>query len=283
VSDRSLPLPGGRGIPLDGRAVVMGVVNVTPDSFYPGSRVGDPAAAVDTVAAMVAAGAAIIDVGGESTRPGAEYVGAEAEAARVVPVVEAIRSRWDVAISVDTRKASVAQAALDAGADMVNDIAALFDDEALAPLCASRGVPVILMHKKGIPANMQAAPLYADCVSEVRDFLVAAARRAITLGIAPDRIVIDPGIGFGKRLEDNLALVSRLDELAATGYPVLVGLSRKSFIGTITGAEPGGRLPGSLAAACAARSRGAVIFRVHDVAETVAALAVFDASTGAGK
>jgi len=283
VSDRSLPLPGGRKLALGGRAVVMGVVNVTPDSFYPGSRVGDPAAAVDVVSAMVAAGAAVIDVGGESTRPGAEYVGADEEAARVVPVIEAIRSRWDVAISVDTRKELVAQAALDAGADIVNDIAALLDDEALAPLCAARGVPVVLMHKKGVPANMQAAPLYTDCVSEVRDFLVAAAERAIAMGIAPDRIVIDPGIGFGKRLEDNLALLSRLDELAATGYPVLVGLSRKSFIGTITGAAPGERLPGSLAAACAARSRGAVIFRVHDVAETVAALAVFDASTGAGR
>ncbi len=283
MSDRFLLLPGGRALALGGRAVVMGVVNVTPDSFYPGSRVGDAAAAVDVVSSMIAAGAAIIDVGGESTRPGAEYVGADAEAARVVPVIEAIRSRWDVAISVDTRKARVAEAALDAGADIVNDIAALGDDEALAPLCAARGVPVILMHKKGVPANMQAAPLYVDCVSEVRDFLVAAAKRAMAMGIAPDSIVIDPGIGFGKRLEDNLALLSRLDELAATGYPVLVGLSRKSFIGTITGAAPGQRLPGSLAAACAARSRGAVIFRVHDVAETVAALAVFDASTGAGE
>ncbi|PKL07970.1 MAG: dihydropteroate synthase [Spirochaetae bacterium HGW-Spirochaetae-7] len=259
----------------------MGVVNVTPDSFWADSRVGDSAAAIDVVSAMVAAGAAIIDVGGESTRPGAGYVGAEEEAARVVPVIEAIRSRWGVAISVDTRKASVAAAALDAGADIVNDIAALGDDEALGLLCAARGVPVVLMHKRGIPANMQAAPEYADCVAEVRDFLVAAAGRAIAMGIAPDRIVIDPGIGFGKRLEDNIALLSRLDELAATGYPVLVGLSRKSFIGMITGAAPADRLPGSLAAACAARSRGAVIFRVHDVAETVAALAVFDASTGA--
>jgi len=287
VTTSRLVLPRGRSVDLAGKAVVMGIVNATPDSFYAASRVGGAgadmrAAAVDRVAAMIEAGADIIDVGGESTRPGSEYVSPDEEAARVAPVVEAIRSRWDVAISVDTRKASVAAAALDAGADMVNDVSALGDDPALAPLCAGRGAPVVLMHKKGVPASMQDAPWYVDCVAEVLEFLVAAADRAMAAGIAKDCIVLDPGIGFGKRLEDNLALLSRLDEMAAPGYPVLVGLSRKSFIGAISGAGPEGRLPGSLAAACVARAKGARIFRVHDVAETVQALAVFDVASGRG-
>ena len=277
---QALCLPRGRSLELGGRAVVMGIVNATPDSFYEGSRVMDIPAAVDAVASMVGAGALIIDVGGESTRPGASYVGADEESGRVVPVIEAVRARWDVAISVDTRKAPVAAAALDAGADIVNDIAALLDDPALAPLCAARGVPVVLMHKKGVPTDMQDSPWYDDCVAEVREFLLAAADRAIAAGIPAARIVLDPGIGFGKRLQDNLALLSRLDELVEAGYPVLVGLSRKSFIGAITGADTAGRLAGSLASACAARARGARVFRVHDVAETVAALDVFDAAGG---
>jgi dihydropteroate synthase len=279
---RMLSLPRGRSLELGGRAVVMGIVNATPDSFYEGSRAMDVSVAVDTVAAMVGAGALIIDVGGESTRPGASYVGADEESGRVLPVIEAVRARWDVAVSVDTRKAAVAAAALDAGADIVNDISALYDDPALAPLCAARGVPVVLMHKKGVPADMQDSPWYDDCVAEVRQFLLDAAGKAIAAGIQPRQILLDPGIGFGKRLADNLALLSRLDELAEAGYPVLVGLSRKSFIGALTGADTAGRLAGSLASACAARARGAVIFRVHDVAETVAALAVFDAAGGTG-
>jgi len=273
----ALPLPRGRVLRLDGAPVVMGIVNATPDSFYAASRAAEASRAVDAAASMIAAGAAVIDVGGESTRPGSAYIGADEETSRVVPVIEALRARWDVAISVDTRKASVAEAALDAGADIVNDVAALADDPGLAPLCAARGVPVILMHKKGVPASMQEAPWYDDCPIEVRAFLLAAAERALAAGIRADRIVLDPGIGFGKRLEDNLSLLSRLDELVASGYPVLVGLSRKSFIGALSGAEADGRLHGSLAAACAARSAGARLFRVHDVAETVQALTVFDA------
>jgi len=279
MSTRTLILPRGRSLDLGGAAVVMGIVNATPDSFYAASRVAGASAAVDVAASMIAAGAAIVDVGGESTRPGSEYVSPDEEAARVVPVIEAIRSRWDVAISVDTRKSSVAAAAISAGADLVNDVAALGDDPALAALCAASGVPVVLMHKKGVPANMQDAPWYVDCVAEVLDFLLAAASRAITAGIPAERIILDPGVGFGKRLEDNLALLVRLDEIVASGYPVLVGLSRKSFIGALSGAGPELRLPGSIAAACAARSRGASIFRVHDVAETVQALAVFDAAS----
>jgi dihydropteroate synthase len=256
----------------------MGIVNATPDSFYAGSRVADVPGALDAIAGMVRAGAGIIDVGGESTKPGAAYVAADEELARVVPVIEAIRARWDIPISVDTRKASVAEAALRSGADIINDVAALGDDPLLAPLCARYGVPVVLMHKKGIPASMQASPYYDDCVAEVREFLVKAAANARLAGIDPGQIVLDPGIGFGKRLEDNLALIASLDALLDSGYPVLVGLSRKSFIGMITGEQPEGRLAGSLGAACAARAHGAVIFRVHDVAETVEALAVFDAA-----
>jgi len=277
-AEHILRLPRGRTLALGGRAVVMGIVNATPDSFYACSRVLDVPGAVDAVAAMVLAGAGIIDVGGESTKPGAAYVTADEELDRVVPVIEALRARWDIPLSVDTRKASVAAAALDCGADMINDVAALGDDPLLAPLCARYGVPVVLMHKKGIPASMQTAPYYDDCVAEVRAFLVKAAASAALAGIDPAQIVLDPGIGFGKRLQDNLALLAALDTLIDTGYPVLVGLSRKAFIGTITGKQPEGRLAGSLGAACAARAHGATIFRVHDVAQTVEALAVFDAA-----
>jgi len=254
----------------------MGVINATPDSFYAGSRAsGD--ALVDAAAAMVAAGASIIDVGGESTRPGAHYVGLDEELARVIPSMAAIRSRWDIALSVDTRKAEVARQALDAGADIVNDVSALEDDPAMAQLCAARGVPVILMHKKGIPATMQDKPYYGDCATEVFHWLLSAAGKAIAAGISADRIILDPGIGFGKRLEDNLNILNRLDELCSSGYPVLVGLSRKAFVGAITGRDAAGRLSGSLAAACMARQKGAAVFRVHDVAETVDALRVCDA------
>ncbi len=276
-SPRELCLPRGRSLALDGRFHVMGVINATPDSFWAGSRASGVDAAVDAAAAMIGGGASVLDVGGESTRPGAEYVGEAEETDRVVPVIAAIRSRWDVAVSVDTRKAAVAREALAAGADIVNDVAALGDDPGLAPLCAAARVPVVLMHKKGIPASMQDRPYYDDCAAEVLSFLLSAAASAEAAGIPRGLIVLDPGIGFGKRLEDNLSLLARLDDIAAPGYPVLVGLSRKSFVGAVTGAPPAGRLPGSLAAACAARLGGATFFRVHDVAETVDALKVLDA------
>ncbi len=254
----------------------MGVINATPDSFYPGSRaLGD--ALVDVAAAMIAGGASIIDIGGESTRPGALYVSLDEELSRVMPAVAAIRQRWEIPLSVDTRKAEVARQALDSGVDMVNDVSALDDDPAMAGLCAARGVRVILMHKKGIPATMQDKPYYEDCASEVFAWLLAAAQKALLAGIAMDKIVLDPGIGFGKRDEDNLDILNRLDELCSSGYPVLVGLSRKAFIGAITGRDASRRLAGSLGAACMARSRGARLFRVHDVAETVDALRVCDA------
>ncbi|HRY80580.1 MAG TPA: dihydropteroate synthase [Spirochaetia bacterium] len=263
----------------------MGILNATPDSFWEGSRVSGAEAAARTALAMLRAGASILDIGGESTRPGSAYLSAEEEIARVEPAIRAVRAAaaaegLDPVLSVDTRKAAVARAALEAGADLVNDVSALEDDPDLAGLCAERGVPVILMHKKGVPATMQNAPWYEDCAGEVRDYLLAAADRARAAGIPGDRILLDPGIGFGKRLEDNLDLLGRLAELRAHGYPVVVGLSRKSFLGALTGRAVEERLAGSIAAACAAFLGGADVFRVHDVPETVDALKVFGAILG---
>jgi len=259
----------------------MGIVNVTPDSFYAKSRRASAAEAAQAALAMEAEGAAIVDVGGESTRPGSRPVDEDEELERVIPAIEAIRALSDVAVSVDTRRAAVARAALVAGADVVNDISAL-GDPGMATLAAERGAPVVLMHMKGEPSTMQASPSYADCVGEVVGFLLGAAERALAAGIPRGSIVLDPGIGFGKRLEDNLALLDPDDgavaRLSRAGWPVLVGLSRKSFVGAIAGREPEGRLAGSLGAACAAYVAGARLFRVHDVAETADALAVLSRS-----
>lgn len=263
----ALRLGGSRYIDLSGPPAVMAVINLTEDSFYAPSRAGREEAVRRALAAETA-GAAVIDFGGESTRPGAAYVSAEEELERVVSVIELLRRESAIPISVDTRKSVVARAALDAGADIVNDVSALGDDPLLAPLCAGRGAAVILMHKKGIPSNMQDAPFYEDVVTEVLEALLTAARRAEAAGIAKASIAIDPGIGFGKRLEDNLDLIARLAEISAAGYPVLVGLSRKSFIGAITGKPAEGRLAGTLAATAVAVAGGARILRTHDVAET---------------
>ena len=246
----------------------MAIINCTDDSFYAPSRT-HAEEAVERSLAAVSAGASIVDIGGESTRPGADYVSAEEELRRVLPVVQGLRSLSDVAISVDTRKAQVARAVLEAGADIINDVSALEDDGGLGPLCARCGAAVVLMHKKGIPTDMQNAPYYEDVVGEVGAYLAAAAARAVAAGIAPDRIVLDPGIGFGKRVEDNLDLLARLAEISGGGYPVLVGLSRKSFIGALTGRGPEQRLAGTIAANAAAIAAGAHILRVHDVEETV--------------
>jgi dihydropteroate synthase len=261
----------------------MGIVNATPDSFYEASRRSSAIGAAEAALAMEAAGAAIVDVGGESTRPGALAVSEAEELDRVVPAIEAIRGRSDVALSVDTRRASVARAALDAGADVVNDVSALGDPE-MPALLARRGVPVVLMHMRGEPATMQLSPSYGDCVGEVVGFLLGAAERAMAAGVARDAVVLDPGIGFGKRLEDNLALLEPGDgavaRLSRSHWPVLVGLSRKAFVGAIAGRAAPGRLAGSLGAACAAYLAGARLFRVHDVAQTADALAAFSAIAG---
>jgi dihydropteroate synthase len=260
----------------------MGIVNVTPDSFYPLSRCAGVPEAVEIALAMEGDGAAIVDLGGESTRPGSLPVGEDEELARVVPAIEAIRARSGLPISVDTRKAAVARAAFDAGADIVNDVSGLRHDPAMAALAAETGAAVILMHMQGEPATMQDAPRYADCAAEVRDFLASAATDAIAAGIAPASILVDPGIGFGKRTEDNLSILSSLGLLAALGYPIVVGLSRKAFVGALVGKSVESRLGGSLGAACAAYLGGALVFRVHDVGETVDALAAF-AAVGGGR
>lgn len=272
-----LSLPGGRSLSFNGGCLVMGIVNCTPDSFFPESRTPVPADAAERALGMVEEGAAIIDLGGESTRPGSAYVDAATEAARVVPVVAAIRKRSTVPISVDTRKAAVARAALEAGADIINDIAALEDDGELAPLVAESGAAVILMHKRGNPETMQAGPRYADAVAEVKDYLDRRAAFARSAGIGADRIVLDPGIGFGKRVEDNLDILVKLAVFRNSGYPVLAGLSRKSFLGAVTGRDVEGRLAATTAAHAIAVMNGASIIRVHDVAAAIDAVRVAQA------
>jgi dihydropteroate synthase len=255
----------------------MGIVNVTPDSFYDGGANLEPGDAEAAARRMVDEGAAIVDVGGESTRPGSEGVGLDEELLRVVPVLEGLAG--DVPVSIDTAKASVARRALELGAEMVNDVTALRGDSALAEVVAASGAYLCLMHMQGEPRTMQAAPTYGDVVSEVAAFLEERLRFAIRAGIAEDRICVDPGIGFGKTVEQNFELVRRLDEIAALGRPVLVGFSRKSSLGRILGDPDAttGPLSASLAAAVAAYERGATILRVHEVRETVEALAVAQA------
>ena len=263
------------GKPLDlTRTRVMGVLNVTPDSFSDGGRWLDVEAAVAQAEAMAAAGAAIIDVGGESTRPGATPVGADEECARVLPVIERLAQRLTVPLSIDTSKPEVMRAAVAAGAGFINDVRALRAPGALeaARDCA---VPVCVMHMLGEPRTMQQAPHYDDVVSEVRAFLRARADACVAAGIPRGRIVVDPGFGFGKTLAHNTQLLARLDAIVADGLPVLVGVSRKAMIGALTGqAEPAGRVAGSVAAATLAADRGVRLLRVHDVAETVQALAL---------
>ena len=259
------------------RTLIMGIINVTPDSFFDGGRHFEPAKAIADGEAMAAGGADILDIGGESTRPGAQPVSENEEIARVLPVVRGLRAQVDVPISIDTYKTKVARAALDAGADIVNDISALRFDPGMASMVAAEKVPLILMHMQGTPRTMQTEPQYFDVVREVRDFLAAQLFQAMDAGVVQDAVVIDPGIGFGKTIEHNLQLLRGLPMLAALGQPLLVGVSRKTFIGKILGAEPAERLEGSLAAAVAAVLAGANILRVHDVAETCKALRIADA------
>jgi dihydropteroate synthase len=260
---------------------IMGVVNVTPDSFSDGGRYLDPGAAVEHGRRLAAEGADILDVGGESTRPGAAEVPAAEELRRVLPVVEGLAGAGPT-VSIDTSKAAVAEAALDAGAGYVNDVTAFRGDPRLAGLVASRGVPCCLMHMLGTPRTMQDDPRYDDVVSEVKAFLDERLAFAVAEGVAEERVMLDPGIGFGKTIDHNLALLARLDEIAALGRPVVVGVSRKSFLGTITGREADERAVATAAANVLALERGASVFRVHDVAETLDALAVA-AATLAGR
>lgn len=253
---------------------VMGIVNITTDSFFDGGRL-DADAAINHARRMLDDGARIIDIGGESTRPGATPVDAEEELRRVLPVVMAL-ARDGACVSIDTMKPAVMRAALDAGAAMINDVRALQAPGALDAAAASHAA-VCLMHMQGEPATMQHAPAYRDAVTEVRAFLARRAAACIDAGIARDRIVIDPGFGFGKSVAHNLELLRGLDTIATLGYPILAGLSRKSMLGAITGRDASDRMAASVAAALAAAMRGARILRVHDVAATVDALAMWNA------
>ncbi len=247
--------------------LIMGILNVTPDSFSDGGRFLDARKAVEHGVQMAADGAAIIDVGGESTRPGSAPVCADEQIARVVPVIRELCERVHVPISIDACRFEVAKAALEAGAAMINDITGL-SDERLGELAAERQAPVVLMHIQGTPARMQIEPKYSDVVGEVLEFLLGRAALAERLGIAKERIFIDPGIGFGKTLEHNLVLLRNLDKFVASGYRVLVGTSRKSFIGKITGREdPMQRAFGTAATVAICAAAGVSVVRVHDVAQ----------------
>ncbi len=256
--------------------LIMGILNVTPDSFSDGGKFARFEAAVAQAMQMQNEGADIIDIGGESSRPGAEPVTAEDEMERVLPVIKEIRRLSAIPISIDTYKAATAQAALEAGANIVNDISALRFDPAMVDFLARTDVPVILMHMLGTPRDMQQNPTYTDCVKEIGDFFAERIEFCRSRDIGKERIIIDPGIGFGKRLEDNLAILRELEQFKRFGLPLLVGASRKSFIGKVAPSErtAGERLGGSIAAAVVAALHGADIIRVHDVAETVEALKV---------
>jgi dihydropteroate synthase len=268
------------GLTMD-RARIMGILNVTPDSFSDGGDHADPASAIARALAMQADGAEIIDIGGESTRPGAATVPNAAEIERTAPVIAAIRGQSEVAISIDTRKADVAKAAIAAGASMVNDVAAFSYDPALAQVTADAGLPVCLMHAQGDPATMQNDPRYDDVLLDVYDFLAARIAQAEAAGIARDAIVIDPGIGFGKTQDHNLTLLRNVSLFHALGCPILLGASRKRFIGTIGGGQDAkDRVAGSVAVALHGLSQGVQILRVHDTFATKQALALWSAING---
>ena len=253
--------------------VVMGILNVTPDSFSDGGRFAGLPEALAQAERMAAEGAAIIDVGGESTRPGAAPVDAEEELRRVIPVIERLASSLAIPVSVDTQKPAVMRAAIAAGASMVNDVTALREPGAIEAV-ADSDVAVCLMHMQGEPRTMQLAPRYGDVLAEVRGFLRDRSARCVAAGIARSRLVVDPGFGFGKTLAHNLELLRRLGEIAADGIPVLAGLSRKSLIGALTGRDNADRLAGSVALATIAAQNGARIVRAHDVGPTVDALRI---------
>jgi len=281
--ERVIALTNGRRISLT-RALVMGVLNVTPDSFSDGGQYDTPDKALARAHQMVREGAAVIDIGGESSRPGSIGVTPHEEQQRVIPVIERLSTEIDVPISIDTCRASTARTALAAGASIVNDISALRFDPEMVTLVAESGAPVILMHMQGTPRIMQVNPQYEDCVAEVDVFFDERIKHCIAHGIDRSKIILDPGIGFGKRLSDNLALLSGLTGFRRFGLPLMVGASRKSFIAMLSASSdsPDHRLGGSIAAAVAAVQNGADIVRVHDVAETVEALRIIQGIRAAG-
>lgn len=250
----------------DRRPYIMGILNVTPDSFSDGGKFFDHKKAIDQALKLVEEGADILDVGGESTRPGSEAVPEDQEIKRVLPVIQAVVRYTTAPVSIDTTKAGVAKAALDAGAAMVNDVSALRFDEKMGEVVAAAGVPLVVMHMRGVPKTMQAEPIeYSDLLGEIRAFLEETLQRAADAGVEREQIIVDPGIGFGKTPEHNLTILNRVGELLTLGRPVLVGPSRKAFIGKVLDKEVDQRLHGTAAAVAAAVAGGAHIFRVHDV------------------
>jgi len=260
----------------------MGILNVTPDSFSDGGRFFEREDALRRAECMLEEGADIVDVGGESSRPGADPVSEEEEIRRTAPVIEYLACRLDLVLSIDTYKAGVARRALDAGATMVNDIGALRLDPEMAPLAAEYGVPLVLMHMQGTPKTMQRSPRYDDLMGEIGAFLGERMDAAVRMGVPREHLILDPGIGFGKTIEHNLEILAHLDELRPLGRPLLVGPSRKSFIGALLDLPADERLEGTLAAVVCAVWNGAHIVRVHDVRETVRAVRIADAIRRAG-
>ncbi|HRU05763.1 MAG TPA: dihydropteroate synthase [Candidatus Brocadiia bacterium] len=274
----------GRGVmlPLGSRCLVMGILNVTPDSFSDGGSFFDADAAVSHAARMIEDGADILDVGAESTRPGAQPVTPEEQIRRAVPVIGRIRERFDVPISIDTSSSRVAEKALDAGADIVNDVTAFRGDSGMIRLLAERGAPAIAMHMQGTPRTMQQSPSYRDVVLDILRFLEERLSAAAAGGVAVDRVLVDPGFGFGKTLDHNLSLLNRLAEFHRLGRPLVVGTSRKAMIGAVLGGLPvGERLMGTAATVAASVARGAHVVRVHDVKQMVQVVRMTEAIEGA--
>jgi dihydropteroate synthase len=271
----------GKAVDLSRRAQVMGILNVTPDSFSDGGCFDNVQKAMDHAREMIQQGALILDIGGESTRPGAAEVAESEELQRTIPVIERLRSEWDGLISIDTKKARVAEAALRAGADMVNDVSGLTADPEMISVCAKSDCGVVVMHMQGMPKTMQENPIYHEVVSEIRAFFEERLATLTTAGIARERICFDPGIGFGKTLEHNLTLLKHLDQLAPDGQPLLLGVSRKSFFAKLCDAQqPTDRDAATAAATGLARQQGVMLHRVHDVKGNLAALRVCERMMG---
>ena len=262
------------------RPLLMGILNITPDSFFDGGKYSNVDAALQRCEEMLSEGADILDVGGESTRPGAEPVSEEVERDRVLPVIAAITKRFDCPVSIDTVKSGVARAALEAGASIINDVSSMTADPLMLEVPQGFRAGVVLNHMRGAPRSMQQNPVYQNVVGEVRDFLLERVRLLASLGLSKDHIAVDPGIGFGKRLEDNYVLIEHLEELDSIGCPILLGHSRKSFIGKTPGLENSDRLHPSVAVAVYAAFKGASILRVHDIRATAEALRMIDAIRG---
>jgi dihydropteroate synthase len=272
----------GKAFELGAKTWLIGVVNVTPDSFFNGGLYFEPARAIERALAMAAEGADIIDIGGESSRPGSSPIPAKEEKKRILPVIEILKQKKDVLISVDTSKAEVAESALAAGADIINDISAGRFDPRMLPLAARSGAGLILMHMKGTPRTMQIAPHYEDVTGEVKAFLKDRLEAAESCGVSRENIILDPGIGFGKTLEHNLALLNNLGSLSDLRRPLLIGVSRKSFIGKVLKLEAPDRLEGTIAASIVSLLRGASLLRVHDILPVKRAVAVAEAILGQG-